>query len=114
LQKFSGTTEQLAHSAYPALPEEEGWQGVHWHGRRPHHKNSAAAERKNPGERDCEESPRVAGHAPNSQAPKKTASTFWGSRSTPTGRRDQRRSTCWSCEELDHFRGSCPYRRGGQ
>jgi hypothetical protein len=29
LQKFSGTTEQLAHSAYPALPEEEGWQGVH-------------------------------------------------------------------------------------
>jgi hypothetical protein len=79
LQKFSGTVEQLAHSAYPAVPEEEGRQGVHRHGRRPHHKNSAsAAERKPPGKRDCQESPRVAGRAPISQAPKNDSQHILG------------------------------------
>jgi hypothetical protein len=38
---------------------------------------------------------------------KKTPGTFWGSRSTPIGQRDKRRSAFWSCGQPDHFRGNC-------
>jgi hypothetical protein len=37
--------------------------------------------------------------------------TFWGSQLSPTRRRGTRRSACWSCGELCHFKGNCPYGR---
>jgi hypothetical protein len=107
--------EQLAHCAYPALPED--------HIRREAGKAFA----------DGVEDPDVkiqlllgGGKTVNevlrqalelqsvllaARLHKMSTRTFWGSRSPPPWRRDTRRSACWSCGEPGHFRGSCPYGR---
>jgi hypothetical protein len=42
---------------------------------------------------------------------KTSARTFWGSRSPPTGPRDQRQPACWSYGEPGYFPGNCSYGR---
>jgi hypothetical protein len=107
--------EQLAHRAYPTLPED--------HIRR--EAGKAFAYRVEDldikirlqlgGENMVNEALR---HVLELQAvllaarPHKTSTkTFWGSRSPPTWQRDTRRPGCWSCGEPGHFKSNCPYGR---
>jgi hypothetical protein len=113
MQEFAMAIEQLAHHAYPTLPED--------HIRREAGKAFADGA-EDPdiktqlllgGEKMINEALRQALKLQAvllaTRLHKTNARTFLGSRSPPTQRRDTRRPACWSCGELGHFQGSCSY-----
>jgi hypothetical protein len=106
LQEFATTVEQLVYRACSALPED--------HIRR--EAGKAFADGEDPaikiqeGQKAVKEALRQAVIlAVRNQ--KTSARTYGGSRSSPTGRRDQTRSTYWNCGKPSHFRDNCPYGR---
>jgi hypothetical protein len=115
LQEFAIAIEQLAHRAYPTLPEEYIRQ------------EAGRAFVDGVEEPDIKIQLLLGGEKTVGEAlwqalelqavllvarPHKTsAGTFWGSRSPTTRRRDSRKSVCWNCGKAGHFQHSCPYGR---
>jgi hypothetical protein len=102
LQEFATAVEQLAHCAYPALPEghirKESGKVLADGVEDPCHKNPAAAGRRENGEQGSqalELQAMLLGAWPQ----KMSAGTFWGSRSSPTGLRG-RRQVAWGARPL--------------
>jgi hypothetical protein len=115
LQDFAITVEQLAHRAYPTLPDEHKRQeagrafvdGIEY----PDIKIKLLLG----GEKTVNEALRQALELQAmllvARPHKSSTMTIWGRRSPPTRRRDARKSECWSCGEPGHFKSTCPYKR---
>jgi hypothetical protein len=115
LQDFATAVEQLAHRAYPTLPED--------HIRREAGKAFTDGVEDHEikvalligGKKTVNEALRQALElqAVFLAARSNTTSTktFWESRSPPTQQRNARQSECWSCGESGHLESTCPYRR---
>jgi hypothetical protein len=115
LQDFATAIEQLAHRAYPTLPED--------HIRREAGRAYAYGVKDLDikiqlllgGEKTVNE---ALGQALELQAVlvaarphQNNTNTYRGNRSLPTRRKDAQQSGCWSCEEAGHFQSNCSYGR---
>jgi hypothetical protein len=115
LQDFATAIEQLAHRAYPTLPEANIRRGA----------GRAFADGVE--DQDIKISLLIGGEKTVNEAlrqaleleavflaarlHKTSTKTLWGNRSPPNRRRDARKSACWNCREPGHFVGNCPYER---
>jgi hypothetical protein len=115
LQDFATAIEQLAHRAYPTLPED--------HIRRETGRAFAYGVKDSDikiqlllgGEKAVNE---ALGQALELQAVlvaprphQNNTNTYRGNRSPPTRRKDAQQSGCWSCGEAGHFQSNCPMRK---
>jgi hypothetical protein len=115
LQDFATAIEQLAHRAYPTLPED-------------HIRSEAgrafACGVKDPdinielllgGEKTVNEALRQALELQAvlvaARPHQNNTNTYRGNGSPPTRRKDAQQSGCWSCGEEGHFERNCPYGR---
>jgi hypothetical protein len=115
LQDFATAIEQLAHRAYPTLPEDhvrkEAGRAFTYGVKDPDIKIQLLLG----GEKTVNE---ALGQALELQAvlvaarpAQNNTATYGGNRSPPARRRETRRLGCWSCGEAGHLRSDCPYGR---
>jgi hypothetical protein len=115
LQDFATAIEQLAHRAYPTLPEvhvrREAGRAFTYGVRDPDIKIQLLLG----GEKTVKE---VLGQALELQAvlvaarpARNNTATYGRNRSPPARRREIRRLGCWNCGEAGHLRSDCPYGR---
>jgi hypothetical protein len=115
LQDFATAIEQLAHRAYPTLPEDhvrrEAGRVFTYGVRDPDIKIQLLLG----GEKSVNE---TLGQALELQAiwvaaspAQNNTATYGGNRSPPARRREIRRLGCWNCGEAGHLRSDCPYGR---
>jgi hypothetical protein len=111
LQEFATAIEQLAHRAYPALPED--------HVRKEAGKAFADGV-EDPdikiqlllgGEKTVNEALRQALELQAVFLAARPRQTLWGNRSPLTRQGDHRQTVCWTCGKSGHFQKSCRYRR---
>jgi hypothetical protein len=113
LQDFATAIEQLAHRAYPTLPEDhvrrEAGRAFTYGVKDPDIKIQLLLG----GEKTVNE---ALGQALELQAVLVVArpyqnitKTYGGNRSPPTHRRGTRQLGCWSCEEAGHLKSNCSY-----
>jgi hypothetical protein len=111
LQEFATAIEQLAHRAYPALPED--------HVRRKAGKafvngmedTDVKIQLLVGGEKSVNEALRQALELQAVFLAARPGKTPWGNRSPQTRQRDHRQAVCWKCGKPGHFQESCHYGR---
>jgi hypothetical protein len=111
LQEFATAIEQLAHRAYPALPEDHvrrkaGKAFVH---------GVADPDVKIQllvgGEKTVNEALRQALELQAVFLAARPRKTLWGNRSPQPRQRDHQQAMCWKCGKPGHFHESCHYGR---
>jgi hypothetical protein len=105
--------EQLAHRAYPTLPEDhikrEAGKAFADGVEDPDIKIQLLPGREKTVKEALIQALELQAVLQAARRPHKTRTkTFWGSRLTPTRRWDARQSGCWSCGEPGHFESNCP------
>jgi hypothetical protein len=112
-QEFAIAIEQLAHRAYPTLPEEyikqESGRAFVDGVEDPDTQNQLQLGREKTVREALRQALELQAVLLVARPHKTSARTFWGSRSPTTQRTDSRKLVCWNCGQPGHFQRSCLY-----